>query len=143
MTSFNKDLFISYAHMDNQPLSPEQKGWISRLHATLEALLSMRLGKTARIWRDDKLNGNDIFADEIVGQFETTAVLVSILTPRYLASPWCLKEFHEFCARAEQNGGLIVDNKARIFKILKTPVETPPLCRQPRLLNVSSTPYRM
>ena len=86
----------------------------------------MRLGKTARMWRDDKLNGNDIFADEIVGQFETTAVLVSILTPRYLASPWCLKEFHEFCARAEQNGGLIVDNKARIFKILKTPVETPP-----------------
>jgi hypothetical protein len=82
MASFRKHLFISYAHIDNQPLTPEQKGWISRFHATLEALLSMRLGKAARIWRDDKLQGNDVFADEIVDQFAQTAVLVSVLTPR-------------------------------------------------------------
>ena len=53
MAAFRKDLFISCAHIDNQPLTPEQKGWISRFHATLEALLSMRLGQAAKIWRDD------------------------------------------------------------------------------------------
>ena len=36
MARFETDLFISYAHIDNQPLTPEQKGWISRLHASLE-----------------------------------------------------------------------------------------------------------
>src|SRR5262247_1641070 len=82
MVSFKKDLFISYAHIDNQPLTPEQKGWISRFHASLEALLSMRLGQAAKIWRDDKLQGNDVFADEIVDQFTQPAVLVSVLTPR-------------------------------------------------------------
>lgn len=46
---FSKDLFISYAHIDNQPLTPQQRGWISRFHATLEAFLSMRLGQTAKI----------------------------------------------------------------------------------------------
>ena len=124
MTSFKKDLFISYAHIDNQPLTPEQKGWISRFHASLEALLSMRLGQAARIWRDDKLQGNDVFADEIVDQFAQTAVLISVLTPRYLNSEWCTREVREFCARAEQNGGMVVDNKARVFKVLKTPVDT-------------------
>ena len=69
MECFDKHLFISYAHIDNQPLTPEQKGWISRFHATLEALLSMRLGQAAKIWRDDKLQGNDVFAEEIVDQF--------------------------------------------------------------------------
>ena len=124
MASFNKDLFISYAHIDNQPLTPDQKGWISRFHVSLEALLSMRLGHTAKIWRDNKLQGNDVFADEIVDQFAQTAVLVSILTPRYLESEWCTKEVREFCGRAEKSGGMVVGNKARVFKIVKTPVAT-------------------
>jgi hypothetical protein len=121
---FSKDLFISYAHIDNQPLTPQQRGWISRFHATLEALLSMRLGQTAKIWRDDKLQGNDVFTEEIVEQFRQTAILVSVLTPRYLNSDWCIRELREFCERAEQTGGLVVKNKARIFKVLKTPVDT-------------------
>jgi hypothetical protein len=51
-------------------------------------------------------------------------VLVSVLTPRYLNSEWCTREVREFCAQAEQNGGLVVDNKARVFKILLSPVDT-------------------
>jgi hypothetical protein len=124
MATFEKHLFISYAHIDNQPLTPEQKGWISRFHATLEALLSMRLGQAAKIWRDDKLKGNDVFAAEIVDQFNQTAVLVSVLTPRYLNSDWCTREVREFCERAEKSGGVIVDKKARVFKVLKAPVDT-------------------
>jgi hypothetical protein len=51
-------------------------------------------------------------------------VLVSVLTPRYLNSEWCNKEVAEFCKRAEESGGILVANKARIFKVLKTPVDT-------------------
>ena len=124
MPNFEKHLFISYAHIDNQPLTAEQSGWISRFHATLEALLSMRLGQAAKIWRDDKLKGNDVFAEEIVDQFKQTAVLVSVLTPRYLNSEWCTREVRQFCDRAESNGGVIVENKARVFKVVKAPVDT-------------------
>jgi hypothetical protein len=63
---FAKQIFISYSHIDNQPLSPEQQGWITRFHRTFQGLLNMRLGRDAAIWRDDKLSGNDVFADEIV-----------------------------------------------------------------------------
>ena len=121
---FEKDLFISYSHIDNQPLTPEQQGWITRFHASLQALLSMRMGGKARIWRDDKLQGNDVFGKEILDQFPQTAVLVSVLSPRYLNSEWCNKEVAEFCKSAEENGGVVVNNKSRIFKVLKTPVDT-------------------
>ena len=121
---FEKDLFISYAHIDNQPLTPEQQGWITRFHASLEALLSMRMGGNARVWRDNKLQGNDVFSEEIINQFSQTALLVSVLTPRYLNSEWCNKEVAEFCKRAEESGGIVVANKARIFKVLKAPVDT-------------------
>ncbi|MFK7855052.1 MAG: TIR domain-containing protein [Granulosicoccus sp.] len=124
MAVYEKDLFISYAHIDNQPLKEDLSGWISRFHASLEALLSMRMGKSVNIWRDDKLQGNDHFADEIVSQFSKTAALVSVLSPRYLNSEWCAREVNAFCEHADRSGGLLVKNKARIFKVLKSPVDS-------------------
>ena len=121
---FEKHLFISYAHLDNEPLTDQQQGWITRFHASLSTLLSMRMGRKAEIWRDSKLRGNDIFADEIVQQFPKTALLVSVLTPRYVESDWCTREVREFIKTAEASGGLVVDNKARILKVIKSPVDS-------------------
>jgi len=122
--NFENHLFISYAHIDNVPLTPEQQGWVTRLHAALEAVLSMRLGRKAKIWRDTKLSGTDVFADTIVAQFPKTAFLVSIISPRYVESEWCTREVAEFCKAAELSGGVIVDSTLRLIKIIKTPVES-------------------
>ena len=119
---FDRQIFISYAHLDNQPLTADQAGWVSLFHATLQTLLSQRLGAPADIWRDDKLRGNDVFSDEILEQLRRTALFVSVLTPRYLKSEWCTKEIRTFCQQAEADRTLVVDNKARIIKVLKLPV---------------------
>jgi len=124
MTSFTKDLFISYAHIDNQPMSADEKGWVSRFHVDIENYLAKRLGERPRIWRDDKLQGNDMFAGEITDRLADTALLISVLTPRYLKSDWCTREVAEFCRTAQQSGGITIENKSRIFKVLKTPVVT-------------------
>ena len=120
---YEQDAFISYAHIDNEPIAAGQKGWVTQFHATLQTMLSQRLGERARIWRDDKLDGNDIFADEIVEQFNRTALLVSILSPRYLRSEWCTRELQEFCAAVERGGRLGATNKSWVFKVVKTPVD--------------------
>ncbi|MBX3606607.1 MAG: toll/interleukin-1 receptor domain-containing protein [Piscinibacter sp.] len=120
---FGKHLFISYAHLDNQPVAENDVGWVSRFHRSLEAILSMRLGRKAEIWRDERLQGNDAFAQEILAQFPDTAALVAVVSPRYLKSEWCLREAHRFCEAAQQAGGLWVENKARIFKVVTLPVE--------------------
>ena len=131
---FQRHLFISYAHIDNVPLSEQQQGWITRFHNTLSAMLNMRLGRKAEIWRDSKLNGNDIFADEIIQQFPRTELLISVVTPRYAESEWCTREVKEFCKCAESTGGLVVDNKSRVLKVIKLPVEDegplPPVMRE-------------
>ncbi|MEO8122671.1 MAG: toll/interleukin-1 receptor domain-containing protein [Burkholderiales bacterium] len=121
--SFEQHAFISYAHIDNEPLTPEQKGWVTQFHATLQTMLSQRLGEKARIWRDAKISGDDIFGAEIVGQLANTALLISILSPRYLRSEWCTRELREFCDTAAQHGGLTIGNKSRVVKVVKTPVE--------------------
>lgn len=122
---FTNHVFISYAHIDNLPLSDEHQGWISRFHNTLEVFLSQRLGGRARIWRDQKLQGNDIFGDEIVDAFRDATLFFSILTPRYVRSDWCKREIQEFCQFAESTDGLTLENKSRVFKVIKTPVDHP------------------
>jgi hypothetical protein len=121
--SFEQNLFISYAHIDDRPLNRGEKGWITRFHETLNAILSMRLGSEARIWRDEKLQGNDVFSSEIVAQFRRSAALMSIVTPRYINSDWCTREAREFCEAAAQTVGLMVGSKSRVFKVIKTPID--------------------
>ena len=120
--TFDHHAFISYAIIDNKPLSPEQEGWVTRFHATFEALLSMRIGESARIWRDAKLQGNDALSGEIFDRIGRTALLVTVLTPRYLESDWCTRELVEFCSRVDRSGGVAPQNKSRVLKVLKTPV---------------------
>jgi len=116
--NFDKHLFVSYAHVDDLPTPGEDQGWVTRFHKYLETYLSQSIGEQARVWRDDKLRGDDIFANEIVKQFPDTAVLLSILSPRYIESEWCLKEVTEFCKTAELNGGLTIDDKARVLRVM-------------------------
>jgi hypothetical protein len=39
-------------------------------------------------------------------------------------SEWCTREAREFCKIAEQTGGLVLQNKSRVIKVIKTPVES-------------------
>lgn len=124
---FDPDVFISYAHIDNRTLSTEQKGWISRLHEDLKTRLAQLLGEEPEIWCDPKLQGNDYFDDKILQTLFRAAVLVAIFTPRYVKSEWCLKEINQFIRAAEKKVGLRIDNKCRILKVIKTPIDDYPV----------------
>lgn len=65
-TPLQYDVFISFAHIDNETLSQEQEGWIAMLHHALRVRLAQLLGENPEIWRDPKLQGNDDFNEEIV-----------------------------------------------------------------------------
>lgn len=120
---FDKDVFISYAHIDDKPLDEGAKGWISDFHTLLETRLEQTIGHEILIWRDERLTGNDVFAKEIESQLPTLKLMVSIITPRYLDSDWCKRELGAFYKAALANGGVQIGNKSRIFKIVKTPVD--------------------
>ncbi|HKS23079.1 MAG TPA: hypothetical protein VJZ76_09805 [Thermoanaerobaculia bacterium] len=120
--SFEHDFLISYAHIDDQALIAGEQGWVSELHRLLEIRVAQVRGEKPRIWRDPKLQGNDLFADTILERLPRIAALVSILSPRYVQSEWCNRELKEFCRAAERSGGVRIGDKARIFKVVKTPV---------------------
>ena len=118
-----RDVFISYAHLDNEALTEADKGWVSVFDSALKKRLAQLLGRKPDVWRDEnRLQGNDYFSDEIIAQFPKLKVLISIISPRYLESEWCRKELLGFYQAAQAKGGVRVGNKSRIFKVIKTPV---------------------
>lgn len=105
------DVFISYAHIDDQALTEGQKGWITQFHRILEVRLGQLLGEKPTIWRDQKLQGSDVFDDKIVNAFREAKVMVSIMSPRYMKSEWCLKELNEFYKAASDIGWNVFGNE--------------------------------
>jgi hypothetical protein len=129
--AFDDEVFISYAHLDNVELVAGTDGWVTNLHKALAVRLAQLLGQESRIWRDPKLQGNDIFGDVLVERLRSVAALLSVVSPAYIKSEWCRKEVAEFCKACGGQGGIRVGDKARLFKVLKTPV---PLEQHPEAL---------
>ena len=118
---FDQHVFISYAHRDNKPLGDGDPGWVSRFHTLLSNMLDARMEDEPRIWRDETLQGNTVFSDEILHQIQDTAVLLSVVSPRYVGSEWCLREANTFCQAAQLLGGPAINRNSRVFKIIKIP----------------------
>lgn len=120
---FEIDVFVSYAHIDDQVMGEGQTGWISSFHRALEVRLAQLLGQHPKVWRDPKLQGNDVFGDTLLAEkLPRAALLVSVLSPRYVRSEWCTRELREFLRASEQTGGVRVADKVRVFKVVKTPI---------------------
>ena len=120
--NFENDIYISYAHLDDASGVDGANGWVTEFHQALKVKLAQLLGRRLQIWRDDKLQDNDFFTTEMESQFRVTKIMICIITPRYVESEWCLREVDLFYRSAEQAGGVVVENRSRIFKIMKTPV---------------------
>src|ERR1041385_771831 len=118
---FANHLFISYARLDNEKTEESDSGWVSRFKDSLNAFLSSALGDEPKIWWDTELRGNEVLPEGIAEELPKTAVLISILSPRYLRSSWCLTEINKFCEIAEAQGGLVVNNKMRICRVMLMP----------------------
>jgi hypothetical protein len=120
---FEYDVFISYTHVDDEPLIKGHDGWISMFQYSLDVRLKQLLkGDPKRIWWDKRLKGSDIFDKKILTKLQKSKILLCVISPRYLASEWCEKERQEFLKACRNNIGVRVGNKSRIFKIVKTHV---------------------
>lgn len=118
---FEEDIFISYAHIDNVPLSEGLKGWVETLHERLRIRLNQLLGEEVRVWRDTQLKPHVPFPEELPRQIANVAIFVSILSPRYCRAEWCLRELTKFWESDPEH-------KSRVFKVVKTqaPLENHP-----------------
>lgn len=116
------DVFISYAHRDNQPIlhGDSARGWVSNFDEILRNLLTRELGRDARIWRDPSIDTGEYFWDKIKGNLLKSKAFILILSPSYINSEWCRNEFDTFIRERKP---IRVGDKSCIFPIVKKPIE--------------------
>lgn len=113
------DVFISYAHLDNEPDLPNQQGWVSIFQGALRKRLSKTLGREVDVWWDQReLRGDRIFDQTIREACEASALMVAVVSPRYVQSESCRKELAYFTSGDETN----VADVSRLLTVGKTPV---------------------
>ena len=127
MHPYKHDVFISYAHLDNELTGGA--GRITLFHRDLDTMLSTCLGRPAIIWRDDQLTVDDDFNSAIMDALNNSAVLVIVMSPTFIERDWFQKEFSAFGKAAQERGGAIIDGAARTFNVMirTTPLEKMPL----------------
>lgn len=125
---YKHDIFISYSRKNNQlPVDSKGEGWVTIFRQRIDTKLRELLdeGADCSVWMDERdLSRHSPFDKEIAQNLEKTALLLIILSPRYLESPWCKKEretFLETIASQEQK-----DSRIFLIEYDPVPVEKKP-----------------
>lgn len=131
--TFEYDIFISYAHIDDLSPSGDEEGWIDLLHKRLSVLLAQALGYELKIWRDGhNLQGNDKLDGAISDGITRSLLLVPVISPRYVQSDWCNREMEAFHAGEAPPRGAAPTFRSRVFKVVKTPLPEHLKNREPK-----------
>lgn len=116
---FDSDVFVSYAHADNEgPHGDRIGGWVAALAAELQLEINRRLvlpKDTVKVFTDYDLPTNKPITPELLARVRGAAVLLVVMSPYYLASDWCMRERNAFLDVARDR---IADGRVFIVKYL-------------------------
>ena len=116
VSGYENDIFISYAHIDNEPVITGKPGWVDFFQDILRKRIRVRLGAEIEVFRDPQLRRYGKFSDELNQKLSASAAFICVLSPRYVQSDWCLHELSQFCRLA---------GSSRVIKVVKTAFDEP------------------
>lgn len=120
----DSDVFISYAPVDDRPLSPGQSGWISQFHRNLETRIEQLSGESIKVVQRPPMSEEEAPAveAEILQHVPKMKAMISVVSPPYIKSKTCAREVETFWRNAVDAGNLRLDDRTRLLKVVKTPV---------------------
>ncbi len=109
---FKYDLFVSYAHRNDQPWS-----WVTTLITTLKQELEAK-SRDFSMWWDPALRTGQDFNQGIADAISDSALFLCVLSMAYGDSEYCKKEVAEFRKQRHPAFGLLVGSMSRMQAIV-------------------------
>jgi len=111
------EVFISYAHADDQEMVKGAKGWVTTFADLLEKSVFPTGERGKRVWMDHRLESQRSVDSALAERLESAHCFVAMMSPRYLESSWCRDEMDGFIQR---RGGTAAD---RVFVVETKPTD--------------------
>src|SRR4029077_15237693 len=92
----DSDIFINCALIDDQPLSTDQRGWVSQLQRHLEVRLEQLWGEPLKIGRYPMPAGAPPVSEEFFNELARVKTMVSVVSPPFLKAEGCRREVAAF-----------------------------------------------
>ena len=89
------DVFVSYAHFDNEADSQEIR-WVSRFQADLKNALRQRLGEDPEIFYDTRNFAAHEHVDALLESARRSAIFLAVFSPSYVAREFTIGELKAF-----------------------------------------------
>ena len=93
---YDYDMFVSYAHLDNQPPAAGIAGWVELLVEKLQLEVRQRGIRQFEALSDEKLAENFPLTPQLLSKIGRSATLLVVMSPAYLQSDWCRREREAF-----------------------------------------------
>jgi hypothetical protein len=148
---YQYDIFVSYAHVDNEIFAGANKGWVTTLVDTLKIFLAQKIGSANAysLWLDHILPGHLPSTYNSIQYLEKSAVFLLVLSPAYLKSEQCRLELNAFLAQVGVDSGRIfiveyqASERVEALSDLRgyTFWEADPINARPRCLSFDSKQY--
>jgi hypothetical protein len=108
LPEYEYDIFVSYAHVDNEPMHQSERGWVTCLIETMRTELRRRLGSkdACELWLDkEQIAGHVQFPPKIIHDVQKSATILIVLSPGYISSEWCGRESQTFLQAVREKTG--------------------------------------
>jgi protein kinase-like protein/uncharacterized protein DUF4062 len=125
----SSDVLLNYAAIDDQPLLEGKLGWVSQLHRNLEVRVEQLSGEKVKIARMPESAVSTVIEGQLMEHLPQAKAMISVVSPPFIKSELCRREVEQFWRGASKSGGLWVEDKARLLKVVKTAIsaqEMPP-----------------
>jgi hypothetical protein len=107
VSGFKHDLFVSYAHFDNEE-DAQGVRWVSRFQLDLKNALRQRLGLQPEVFFDSRSFEAGAQVDLLTENARQSAVFLAVLSPSYIAREFTIKELDAFCTGSSAAGPVVM-----------------------------------
>ncbi|HUO00648.1 MAG TPA: toll/interleukin-1 receptor domain-containing protein [Bradyrhizobium sp.] len=106
VTGFKHDIFVSYAHFDNE-VDAQGVHWVSQFQVDLQNALRQRIGSDPEIFFDTRNFEAGDHVDFLIENVRQSAIFVAMLSPSYVAREFTIRELQAYCDRAAEVRSLV------------------------------------
>ena len=113
----DSDVVISFAQVDDHPLTWEKRGWITNFRKNVALRVEQLMGESVRIVGVAGKRESHL-AETIVDSLDSVKTMVSVVSPTFTKAHDCRKIVERFANVITRN-----QQHSRLIKVVKTPVD--------------------